>query len=81
MNKKITVVSILVLSMIAVTLSIFRYQPTKPVSTLIEIEEEEDKRGEHTLLRWLHEFNMIKDPVLNQLPKNVTTKEFKKKES
>ena len=76
MNKKIAVVSVLVLSMIAVALSFFRYEPIKPVSEFSEIEEEEDKRGEHTLLRWLHEFNMIKDPVLNQLPRNISSKEL-----
>ena len=33
-------------------------------------------RGEYTRLRALHEFNMLKDPVLNQIPKSVTGKEM-----
>src|ERR1700730_1982858 len=38
--------------------------------------DENEKLNEFIRLRWMHEFNMIKDPVLNQVPRNIVDKEL-----
>ena len=78
MNKKFTVVAILGSFILAAALCFFTTE-TKKLAATFEFEEEKEKgrelRDEYTRLRWLHEFNMLKDPVLNQIPKNIPLRE------
>jgi hypothetical protein len=69
MKRNFTVVCILCLSIIISALSFFSHKSTQVAASFEDLsEEDEEKRDELTQLRWFHEFNMTKDPVLNQLP-------------
>jgi len=78
MNRKFTVVAILSCSIIAAAFCFFTRE-TKSLAEVFDFDQEQEQnelRGEYTRLRALHEFNMLKDPVLNQIPKSVTGKEM-----
>ena len=78
MNRKFTVVAILGCSIIAAAFCFFTTE-TKRLAEVFDFDQEEEQnelRGEYTRLRALHEFNMLKDPVLNQIPKSITLKEM-----
>ena len=78
MNRKFTVVAILGCSIIAAAFCFFATE-TKRFAKEFDFdqgEEQNELRGEYTRLRALHEFNMLKDPVLNQIPKSVTGREM-----
>src|SRR4030095_3748777 len=77
MKKNLAIVCIICLSIIVSALSFFNHAPAKITQSYEEMDEEqEEKRDEYIQLRWLHEFNMIKDPVLNQLPRNIAVREM-----
>ena len=78
MKKNFAIVSVICLSIIVSALSYFSHTPLKTDGRLddMESEEQEEKRDEYTYLRWLHEFNMLKDPLSNQVPQNVVAKEL-----
>ncbi len=75
MQKKFGIISIMGLSIIAGALGYVNRQPQNTPEAINEMEVPEEKRDEYTVLRWLHEFNMIKDPVLNRLPNNISARE------
>ena len=78
MKKNFAIVSIICLSIIVSALNYFSPTPLKTEGRLdyMESEEQEEKRDEYTYLRWLHEFNMLKDPLSNQVPQNVVAREL-----
>src|SRR5215831_17054845 len=76
MKKSSTVVLGMAVSVISSALIFFSTYENKKASIAIESDEENEKRYEYTSLRWLHEFNMIKDPVLNAVPQEVVSREL-----
>ena len=77
MNRKFTVVAILGCSIIAAALCFFTPNTNVKGGSLDRREEDEQKelRAAYTRMRWLREFNMLKDPVLNQIPKYISLRE------
>ena len=76
MKKSSTVLLGMAVSIFASALVFFSTHENKPVVEGMDREEEQEKRDEYTTLRWLHEFNMLKDPVLNRIPEGVASREF-----
>ncbi len=78
MKRNFSVLALFVIAIAAAGL--FYYSKTSfPESHLIEEEEEEQDektRAVFTRLRWQHEFDMIKDPVLNRVPENMVRNEI-----
>jgi hypothetical protein len=75
MKKNSTVIVGLVVSIISSALVLFSADGNKQNIRSRITEDDEEKRDEYTTLRWLHEFNMIKDPVTNRIP-DVAMKEL-----
>src|SRR5205814_2535280 len=76
MKKNFTVVVGIAVFVISSALIFFSTHENKKLFTQVkDMDEEQDKRDEYTTLRWLHEFNMLKDPVLNRIPA-VASKEL-----
>jgi hypothetical protein len=77
MKKNFTVVLGITVSVISSALIFFTTHENKQLFAQVkDTGEDEDKRDEYTTLRWLHEFNMLKDPVLNRIPDEVASKEL-----
>jgi len=76
MKKNISVIVCLVLSILVSALVYFSVHDRKVNPAFSEFEEEEQNREEYTILRSMHEFNMVKDPVTNQIPKSIVSTEL-----
>lgn len=72
MQKKLTG---LVLTVLAVTAGILVYNYTPPASP-DEYEENEENRAAFARERWVHEFEMLRDPVLGRIPEGIRQREL-----
>ena len=76
MKKSSTVVVGIAACVISSALIFFSTHENKLAVVAVDWDEQSEKQDEYTTLRWLHEFNMIKDPVLNRVPENVALREL-----
>src|SRR5436305_10025205 len=76
MKKSSTILLGMAVSIFSSALIFFSTHEKNRVVEGIAREEEKKNREEYTTLRWLHDFNRLKEPVLNRIPEAVALQEL-----